>query len=446
MPSPLLTAASGGADMAVSGWLLEPAAPGNPPRPMGRPATAPIATGASTAATSSTSNPSAQAPPPPSPFPSAAPALSLPHGLSLRAMSEDSRTIRVGLIGYGYAGKTFHAPLIQSVPGLSLTVVGSSKPEAVRAAIPNVTVCEPAEVPTHPDVDLVVIATPNESHFPLAAAALRAGKDVVVDKPFTVTLAEARSLAALAEECGRLLSVFQNRRWESEIVAAKTMLESGQLGAVSHFECHMDRFRPVVRRRWREDTGPGAGLWFDLGPHLIDLAVYLFGLPQTVHANFAILREGGQTDDWAHVQLNYDRVRVILHCSLLVAGAGPRSALHGTRGSWMKYGADVQERQLVEGLLPDDPTFGLDPDESILIDGATGTRTTIPSPRGDQRMYYVGIRDAILGGQRPYIATADAVAVMAILETTFDSGLRGQALPLPLTAEEIGAWHQCNRS
>jgi len=361
-------------------------------------------------------------------------------------MSEDSRTIRVGLIGYGYAGKTFHAPLIQSVPGLSLTVVGSSKPEVVHAAIPNVTVCDPTEVPTHPNVDLVVIATPNESHFPLAAAALRAGKDVVVDKPFTVTLAEARSLAALAKECGRLLSVFQNRRWESEIVAAKTMLESERLGAVSHFECHMDRFRPVVRRRWREDAGPGAGLWFDLGPHLIDLTVYLFGLPQTVNASFAVLREGGQTDDWAHVQLNYDRVRVILHCSLLVAGGGPRSVLHGTRGSWMKYGADTQERQLVEGLLPDDSAFGLDPDESILIDGATGTRTTIPSPRGDQRMYYVGIRDAILGGQRPYIATADAVAVMAILETTFESGLRGQALPLPLTAEEIGAWHQCNRS
>jgi predicted dehydrogenase len=359
-------------------------------------------------------------------------------------MSENNRKIRVGLIGYGYAGKTFHAPLIQSVPGLSVTVVGSSKPDVVHAAIPNVTVCDPTEVPTHPDVDLVVIATPNESHFPLAAAALRAGKDVVVDKPFTVTLAEARSLAALAKERGRLLSVFQNRRWDSEIVAAKAILDSGQLGAVSHFECHMDRFRPVVRKRWREDAGPGAGLWFDLGPHLIDLAVYLFGLPQTVHASFAILREGGQTDDWAHVQLNYERVRVILHCSLLVAGGGPRSVLHGTRGSWMKYGADVQERQLVEGMRPDEPRFGIDPDESIMIDGTTGAKTTIPSPRGDQRQYYFGIRDAILGKERAHITTADAVAVMAILETSFESGRRGQALPLSLTPEEIDAWHRHN--
>jgi predicted dehydrogenase len=357
-------------------------------------------------------------------------------------MREHIQMIRVGLIGYGYAGKTFHAPLIQSVPGLSLTVVGSTKPETVQAAIPGVIVCDPAEVPTHPEVDLVVIATPNESHFPLAAASLRAGKDVVLDKPFTVTLAEARSLAALAQQHGRLLSVFHNRRWDSEILAAKAILESGQLGDIVHFECHMDRYRPVVRNRWREDAGPGAGLWFDLGPHLIDLAIHLFGLPNSVSASFAILRESGQTDDWAHVQLNYDRLRVILHSSLLVAGGGPRAALHGTRGSWMKFGADVQERQLVEGMRPDDPAFGLDPDDSIFIDGATGTRTPIPSPRGDQRQYYVGIRDAIRGDRQPFLTAADAVAVMAILETSFESGARGQVLPLPLTPLEIAAWHR----
>ena len=164
----------------------------------------------------------------------------------------------------------------------------------------------------------------------------------------------------------------------------------------------------------------------------------------TVNASFAVLREGGQTDDWAHVQLNYERVRVVLHCSLLVAGGGPRSVLHGTRGSWTKHGADVQERQLVDGMPPDDPRFGIDPDESIMIDGATGVRTTIPSPRGDQRMYYVGIRDAILGKQQAHITTADAVAVMALLETSFESGRLGQVLPLPLTPEEVRAWHQRN--
>ncbi len=350
------------------------------------------------------------------------------------------KAIRVGLIGYGFAGKTFHAPLIQSVPGLTLAVVGSSKPELVQTGYPGTTVCSAIDVPTHPDVDLVVIASPNESHFPLAAAALRAGKDVVVDKPFTVTLAEARSLRDIARQHNRILSAFHNRRWESEILATKAILQSGALGEISHYESHLDRFRPVVRRRWREDPGPGAGLWFDLGPHLIDQALHLFGLPHSVNANFGTLRKGGQTDDWAHVQLNYDRLRVVLHASLLVSGGGPRSVLHGTLGSWAKFGADVQERQLMSGMLPDDPSFGHDPNPGIVYDGATGTQTEVPSPRGDEREYYAGIRDAILGKCSPPVSTRDAVANMAILETSFESGARSQVLPLPLTPDERAEW------
>jgi predicted dehydrogenase len=357
-------------------------------------------------------------------------------------MSAMNKTIRVGLIGYGFAGKTFHAPLIRSVPGLSLAVIGSSKRELLQATYPGTIVCSPVEVPTHPDVDLAVIASPNESHFPLAAAALRAGKDVVVDKPFTVTLAEARSLAEIAKENERLLSVFHNRRWESEILATKAVLASGVLGEIAHYESHLDRFRPVVRQRWREDPGPGAGLWFDLGPHLIDQALHLFGLPHSVNANFGILRKGGQTDDWAHVQLNYDRLRVILHASLLVSGGGPRSLLHGVEGSWAKFGADAQERQLMSGMLPDDPAFGYDPNPGIVYDGATGTQTEMPSPAGNEREYYIGIRDAILGKCPPPIPVRDAVANMAILETSFESGVRGQVLPLPLTSDERAEWAQ----
>jgi predicted dehydrogenase len=348
--------------------------------------------------------------------------------------------IRVGLIGYGYAGKTFHAPLILSVPGLALTIVGSSKGDAVLATLPAVKVCSTAETAVHPDVDLVVIASPNDSHFPLAAAALRAGKDVVIDKPFTVTLAEARSLVQIAAQHKRLLSVFHNRRWESEVLATKAILQSGALGEVSHYECHMDRFRPNVRHRWRENPGPGAGLWFDLGPHLIDQALHLFGLPHSVNANFGILREGGQTDDWAHIQLNYDRLRVILHASLLVSGGLARSILHGTRASWAKYGADVQEKQLMAGMKPGEQGFGYDPDSGILYDGATGEQTRTPTPGGCQQMYYIGIRDAIRSGQPLPIPAKDAVAVMAILETSFESAARGQVLPLPLTFEERAEW------
>jgi len=357
-------------------------------------------------------------------------------------VSRNTETIRVGLIGYGYAGKTFHAPLILSVPGLVLTVVGSSKGDAVLGDLPGVKVCAGVEVATHRDVDLVVIASPNDSHFSLAATALRSGKDVVLDKPFTVTLAEARMLAQIAAQYKRLLSVFHNRRWDSEILATKAVLHSGVLGDVSHYECHLDRFRPGVRQRWRENTGPGAGLWFDLGPHLIDQALHLFGLPHSVNANLGILREGGQTDDWAHIQLNYDRLRVILHASLLVSGGGPRSILHGTRGSWAKYGADVQERQLMAGMMPGDEGFGYDPDSGIFYEGATGKQTATPTPAGCQQMYYLEIRDAIRGLKPSPVSTRNAVAVMAVLETSFESGARGQVLPLPLSIEERAEWTQ----
>ncbi len=356
-------------------------------------------------------------------------------------MTELGQPIRVGLIGYGFAGKTFHAPLIQAVEGLKLTHVSSSKRDGVLVDLPEALVlAEPEAVATHKDVDLVVIASPNECHFPLAAAALSARKHVIVDKPFTVTLAEARSLVQMAEDYGRLLSVFHNRRWESESLAAHAILDSKVLGDVTHFETHIDRFRPDVRQRWREDVGPGAGLWFDLGPHLIDEAIQLFGLPESINASLAVLRKGGHTDDWAHVQLNYANVRVILHASLLVAGGGPRSALHGTLGSWIKYGADVQEKQLIAGMKPGDAGFGVDPDPGILIDGTTGQRTEIPAPAGDESKYYSGIRDALYGKAPNPVPPIKALAVMAVLERSFESATAGCMLPFELTQQERLAW------
>jgi len=357
-------------------------------------------------------------------------------------MTNPSNSLRVSLIGYGYAGKTFHAPLIRAVPGLELSVVGSSRPERVLTDFPNTTVCSAEEAAVHPSADLIVIATPNESHFPLAAAALRAGKHVVVDKPFTLDLAEARELVRIAREHNRLLSVFQNRRWESDILAAKSVLASGALGKVVHFEAHMDRFRPLVRQRWREEPGRGAGLWFDLGPHLIDLTLHLFGLPKSVLASFAILRPGGKTDDWAHVQLMYPDMRVILNATLLSSGGVARTLMHGTRASWAKYGPDNQEKQLVEGIAPGTPGFGYDPDPGILIDGATGERTEIPVPPADQIGYYIAVRDAILGHGDLPVSAESAIAVMAILETTFASANQGRILPLLLTAEERHACQQ----
>jgi predicted dehydrogenase len=365
-------------------------------------------------------------------------------------MTTDKK-VRVGLIGYGFAGRTFHAPPISCVPNMELTVFGTSRADEVHKNFPNALVIPPAEVPTHPDVDLVVIATPNDSHAPLATAALRAGKHVVIDKPFTVTLDEARTLIAIAKEEDRILAAFHNRRWESEVRATKAIIESGELGDIKHYECHLDRFRPNVRKRWREEAGPGAGLWFDLGPHLIDQCVYLFGIPDSVNGNFGILRDGATTDDWAHVQLNYKTMRVILQATLLAAGGSPRTMLHGTKGSWIKTGGDVQEAQLISGMMPTNPAFGIDPSPGILIKANTSgvqlggiapESETIetPAPVGNQMGYYIGIRDAILDGAPLPVPTKDALANMAILTASFDSYAQGRTLPIPLTDEERRLW------
>lgn len=212
-----------------------------------------------------------------------------------------SDAIRVGLVGYGYASKTFHAPLISGTSGLALTMVSSSDAAKVHADWPGVKVVSAAsELLDDPEIDLVVIATPNDTHFPLAKAALEAGKHVVVDKPFTVTLSQARELESLAKHCGRVLSVFHNRRWDSDFLTVRTLINEGQLGEVCYFESHFDRFRPQVRQRWREQAGPGSGIWYDLGPHLLDQAVALFGLPVSITVDLAQLRPGAQSTDYFH--------------------------------------------------------------------------------------------------------------------------------------------------
>ena len=356
-------------------------------------------------------------------------------------MTDYKDPIRTALIGFGFVGKTFHAPLIRSVPGLELSVVSSRHPEKVWEDLPGVQVmADPEEAATHADVDLVVIASPNETHVPLATAALSAGKHVIVDKPFTITLAEARRLGELSRAKQRLLSVFQNRRWDSEFLGARAIIEEGRLGEILHFESHIDRFRSEVRKRWREVAGPGAGLWYDLGPHLVDQTLQLFGLPENVSAKLVKQRPQAQTDDWFHVLLDYGRLQAILHGSLMVAGGTARMAIHGTLGSWLKYGLDVQEEQLVRGVVPGEMGWGEDPRPGIFYSGSNNKTLELPLPKGDHRQYYFGIRDALLNQAPNPVTPGQAIAVMAVLETAIESSAKGQVLPLPLTDQEHADW------
>ena len=258
--------------------------------------------------------------------------------------------LKVGLIGYGYAGKTFHAPLIAAVPDLELAAVASSDAAKVHADWPGVAVhATPAELIVRDDLDLVVIATPNDTHHPLARAALLAGRNVVVDKPFTVALDDARELVALARKRRKLLSVFHNRRWDGDFLTLRQLVRDGALGRVVEMNSRHDRFRPEVRVRWREMAGPGAGLWFDLGPHLIDQAMQLFGRPRAIALQRDLTRDGALADDWFHASLRYDRLHVQLHAGMLVAASAPRFAVHGTLASFVKEGLDAQEDALKAG-------------------------------------------------------------------------------------------------
>lgn len=347
-----------------------------------------------------------------------------------------ARQIRVGLIGYGFSGKTFHAPLIAGVPGLKLCAVASRDAGKVTADIPDARVYgTPREMLAANDIDLVVIATPNDTHAPLARAAIDAGKHVVIDKPFTLDLAEARALVALSHDRNLLLSVFHNRRWDSDFLSVKRAIEDGVIGTVSHFESHFDRFRPAVRDRWREHAVAGGGIWFDLGPHLVDQAVQLFGLPDRVRASLAKQRTGAVADDWAHVVLSYAERRVVLHAGMLVAGGTNRFTVHGDAGSLVKRTIDRQEAQLLAGMVPGAPGWGEDPDPLLVYDGSAAPRE-IPASRGDQRLYYSGIADGLSGmGPNP-VPPVQALWVMAIVEAAQRSSLSQTSVALALTDGE----------
>ncbi|QHM70202.1 oxidoreductase [Mixta intestinalis] len=354
-------------------------------------------------------------------------------------IATSGKTINVALIGYGFAGKTFHAPLLSAVPEINLYAIVSSDAAKVHADFPQMQVfAEPQQAIAHPEIDLIVIASPNTTHAPLARQALEAGKHVVVDKPFTLDMQEARELIALAQEKGLLLSVFHNRRWDSDYLGVRQAIEQGAVGKVAQFESHIDRFRPQVRVRWREQNVPGSGLWFDLGPHLIDQALQLFGLPESVQGNIATLREKAEVNDWAHVVLNYPAHRAILHCSMLAAGGVSRFSVHGSKGSLIKARIDQQESQLLAGVMPGSEGWGVDEDAMTLYSGEEAPRQ-LPTPAGDQGQYYRQIARALNGQQQNPVPPLQALAVMAVLEAAVKASASGQAQRPELSAEEKAA-------
>ncbi|TCP10641.1 putative dehydrogenase [Crenobacter luteus] len=338
--------------------------------------------------------------------------------------------VRVGLVGYGASAKTFHAPLIAATEGLELVAASSRDAAKVHADFPGLAVESSAEaLMARDDVELVVIPTPNDSHFPLALAALAAGKHVVVDKPFTVTVAEAETLAEAARQAGRVLSVFHNRRWDADFLTVKALIDAGRLGRVVAFESRFDRYRPQVPVRWRESAdSAGTGLWYDLGPHLIDQALQLFGPPDGVFLSRETVRDGAKVDDAFRALLRYPRLQVVLSASALMAEPGARFAVHGSDASFVKHGLDGQEAALKAGRAPGGADWGRDARHGTLTrwrDGAP-VYETVPTRRGDYPAYYAALRDAIRAGSANPVSADEAIAVMRVIEAGCVSAAEGR--------------------
>jgi scyllo-inositol 2-dehydrogenase (NADP+) len=334
--------------------------------------------------------------------------------------------IRTGLIGYGLAGAVFHEPLIDACDRLELTAVLTSREHPLHVASLDELMDR---------CDLVVIASPNQTHFALAKTALEAGKHVVVDKPFTVTLDESDELIALAHRRERLLSIFHNRRWDGDFLTVESVLP--ELGEVLLFEANWDRFRPAIKGGWREEPAPGAGLFNDLGPHLIDQALRLFGRPDLIEADIATQRAGAKVDDHFDVTLHYGRMRVCLRSSSLVSAPRPRFAVHGTGGSFVKHGLDPQEAQLKAGLRPRDPGFGEDSVQGTLI-RAEGTEQSVPTQPGNYLAFYEGVAAAILDAAPVPVPAEDAREGLLLIGLARRAAALGQRLPVPAANSPAG--------
>lgn len=328
--------------------------------------------------------------------------------------------IQVGLLGFGLAGSVFHAPLIQACEGLHLAAVGSRNfegkqlPAGVRGASIDAVLADPA-------IELVVVATPNDSHASFARQALLAGKHVVVDKPFVLRAADAEDLIALARKQDRCLSVFHNRRWDADFLTAQQVMAEGRLGAISYAEFHFDRYRPQLKPRWREQPGEGAGVLYDLGPHLIDQACCLFGLPRAVTADVLAQRPGAQVDDYFHLLLDYGGTRVVLHASSLMPAHGPRIALYGEAASFRHFGLDCQEDDLRAGLRPGSEAWGRMRDARAELLSHDGEVTVIDTLRGRYQDYYAGLVRAVRTGVEPPVAATQALDVMRVLQAAMRS-------------------------
>lgn len=349
--------------------------------------------------------------------------------------------VRVALVGFGLGGESFHAPFIASTRGMRLDAIvtrDAERRERAAREYPGARLLDGIEdvVAQADALDLVVVATPNRSHVPMARAALEAGLAAVVDKPLATSAAEARTLVALARERGRLLAPYQNRRWDSDFLTLRGLVADGALGDVMRFESRFERWRPEPRRGWKEsaDPGEGGGILLDLGTHLVDQAVTLLGPVTHVYAELERRRPGVVVEDDVFVALAHaSGARSHLWVSAVAAQGGPRFRVLGTRGAWVKHGMDVQEAALRAGGRPRDRDWGREPEAQWGRLGTDDAATPTEAIAGDYGHFYRGVVQALRAGAPPPVDPEDAVRVLELLELARTSAAEARVMATHVT-------------
>ncbi|WP_281297872.1 Gfo/Idh/MocA family oxidoreductase [Flavobacterium limnophilum] len=344
--------------------------------------------------------------------------------------------IKTALLSYGMSGKVFHAPFLELHPGFELLGSWERSKKLIQKDYPEVTSFPSLEsILEDKSIDLVIVNTPIDTHFEYAKKVLLAGKHAIVEKAFTSNVAEAQELAALAKEKGLKLSVFQNRRWDSELKTVKKILDDKLLGEIVEAEFHFDRYNPVLSPKVHKETiNSGSGILKDLGPHIIDQALYLFGLPNAVFADIRITREHSLVDDYLDILLYYPNLRVRLKAGFFVREPNPSYVVHGKKGSFLKSRGDVQEDELKLGKKPNLTNWGTEQEgqEGLLhteIDGKI-IKEKVPTLQGNYCDYFDGLYHAIVNDKSEPVTSQDGVNVMRIIDAAIQSNEQMKAINL----------------
>lgn len=334
--------------------------------------------------------------------------------------------IKVGILGYGLSGSVFHAPLLAVLDEYHISKVLTSRTEEVKRDFPDAEVVHKLEeITKDPAIELVIVTTPSGLHFEHAMACIQAEKHVVMEKPMTATAEEGDKLKQAADEKGVLLSVYHNRRWDNDFLTIKKLIEDKSLEEINTYLVSYNCYKPEVQERWREKEGAATGTLYDLGSHIIDQTLHLFGMPKAVTANVMIQRENAEAVDYFHLMMDYGKLQAILYGGSIVPANGPRYQIHGQHSSFIKYGIDGQEAALRAGSKPEDDSWGEDDQafygQLTTIHGQDKKTETIPSVNGSYLTYYRNIAESIREGAALPVTAEEGIDVIRIIEAAMKS-------------------------